>query len=96
MDINIIAFWNRVKTLCKQQNITQKDLAKRINLNERYIENQIARKTVPDIVEVCNIAEFFSVSIDYLITGRAAESSPDDLARLKDIISRAKAVLSES
>lgn len=96
MNTDAINFWQRVNELLKKSGKTQIELCKDCGFSLNSFRNRISVASSPNVFDAYKIACYLNTSIDYLITGKAAESSPDDLARLKDIISRAKAVLSES
>lgn len=65
----------RVFTLLEQQNKKQGDLAKRIGVRPATISDWKAKRTSPasDLLE--GIADFFGVSVDYLVTGREPQHS---------------------
>lgn len=65
----------RVFTLLEQQNKKQGDLAKRIGVRPATISDWKAKRTSPasDLLE--GIADFFGVSVDYLVTGRELQHS---------------------
>lgn len=56
-----------LKSLRKEKNITQKLLSKEINVSEDCIYYWEKGRSEPSIVDLINLANFFDVSIDYLV-----------------------------
>ena len=56
-----------LKELRKELNITQKDLAKKLDLTQATISDWEVSKVEPSIEWLIRIADFFNVSIDYLV-----------------------------
>ena len=65
--MNIENFWGNVKFLCKQNDLTQRELASKMGVNARLIENQIAARKVPSLEEVLAFCDIFNVSINELL-----------------------------
>lgn len=59
-------FGERLVKLRKDKGYTQKSLAAEIGLTERTIQNYEAGR-VPDLDELIKVADFFDVSLDYLV-----------------------------
>lgn len=57
----------RIKTLRNEKKILQKDLADQLNLSQQTISLYESDKRQPDYQTLQNIADFFNVSIDYLL-----------------------------
>ena len=76
-DFKIEDFWNRVKKLCKFMSITQQDFALAIGLKAYTIQNQINHNTHPDLNQLVKMAEYFNVSLNYLITGEETQEYRD-------------------
>jgi len=68
-------FKSRLKELRKHRNITQAELAKRLNYGRTAIANYEAGRTEPSFEALNAIAEYFNVSVDYLL-GRSDEQNP--------------------
>lgn len=66
----------RIKELRIRKGITQKQLAKEAGLSERGIQNYELGERVPTLQAAIALADFFDVSLDYLV-GRS-----DDQRRL--------------
>ena len=79
---------NRIKQLRRNNNISQKELGKIVNLNQRTISNYETGIAEPDLYTIRKLAEYFNVSIDYLL-GSDEENSIQitrkDLKTLKKI-----------
>jgi len=68
-------FPNILKTLRKENNVTQEELAKYLNVTRPTIAGYEARNKQPDYEKLAMIADFFHVTIDYLITGETPSAS---------------------
>lgn len=60
-------FKERLNQLMEDKNITQKELAKRINIDETAMSRYVNGSRTPRIDILANIAKEFDVSIEYLI-----------------------------
>lgn len=61
----------RVAELRCARGLTQEDFARAIGVSARTIGNVEREKSMPDLAIVIGIADFFEVSVDYLV-GRSA------------------------
>lgn len=57
----------RLKALRENKNLTQKQMAQLFELTERGYQNYEIGKSTPNIHLLASIADFFNVSIDFLI-----------------------------
>lgn len=58
---------DRLKILRKQKNLTQSEIAKILNIaTSTYVHYELGKRQ-PDFQTLKNIADFFNVSIDYLL-----------------------------
>lgn len=57
----------KIKTLRKEINITQADLAKALNVTRSAVALWETDKTDPDILNLIAIAKFFKISVDELL-----------------------------
>lgn len=64
------SFGSRISSLRKQKGLSQQELADRLNVSKSSIAMYETEKREPDFEILERLAEYFSVSIDYLI-GRA-------------------------
>lgn len=62
-----MGFANRVKQLRKQKNLTGEQLGKILGITKTGISYWENGKTVPDNEMLLKLADFFNVSIDYLL-----------------------------
>ena len=60
-------FIERLKFLRKQKKLTQKQLADNLEITERTIRSYEIGENIPSIETFIKIADFFDVSIDYLV-----------------------------
>ena len=73
---------NRIKDLREDKDLRQSDLAKATGIDQRTISNYETGKTNPDSDALIKLADFFNVSIDYLV-GRIPFDNRTDSARAK-------------
>lgn len=62
-----LSFGEKIKNLREDQNLTQSDLGKALNMTQRkisYLELNRYEPSIQDIVEICR---FFNISADYLL-----------------------------
>lgn len=62
-------FANNLKSLRETNNVTQEQLAEYLKVSRPTIAGYETKSRQPDYERLEKIAEFFNVSIDYLITG---------------------------
>ena len=58
---------NRIKDLREDMDLRQSDLAEKTGIDQRTISNYETGKTMPDAYALVQLADFFNVSIDYLL-----------------------------
>ena len=61
---------NRIRDLREDMDLRQSDLAQKTGIDQRTISNYETGKTSPDAESLIILADFFDVTIDYLV-GRA-------------------------
>ena len=61
----------RIKTLCKENGVTVNKLEKTLGFGTGYIAK--LDNSTPNISKIQMIADFFNVSVDYLMTGEKPE-----------------------
>ena len=71
---------NRIKDLREDRDLRQSDLARATGIDQRTISNYETGKTSPDAYALIKLADFFDVSIDYLV-GRTNLDLSSDLRR---------------
>ena len=62
-------FSNTLRTLRKEKNVTQKQLAAHLCLSRSTIAGYETKLHQPDFATLERLATYFGVTIDYLITG---------------------------
>ncbi len=58
---------NRIRDLREDMDLRQSDLAKATGIDQRTISNYETGKTNPDSYALITLADFFNVSVDYLL-----------------------------
>ncbi len=58
---------NRIRDLREDMDLRQSDLAEKTGIDQRTISNYETGKTLPDAYALIQLADFFGVSIDYLL-----------------------------
>lgn len=58
---------NRIKDLREDANLKQSELAQATGIDQRTISNYETGKTCPDSYALIKLADYFGVSIDYLV-----------------------------
>lgn len=76
--MEITAFWDRIKKLCKKTGITQQELSEKLGYGNRNLEVKIARNSLPNVAELKKLSEIFNVSFEYLIDGTG---EPNQIAK---------------
>ena len=85
--------FNRIKDLREDKDMRQSDLARETGIDQRTISNYETGKTAPDAYALIKLADFFEVSIDYLV-GRTSNDLSNNAKRAK-IIDKIKKELDE-
>lgn len=62
-------FSEQIKILRKENNLTQEQFARKINVTRQAVSNWENNKNLPDIETLIRISGIFHVSLDQLITG---------------------------
>jgi len=63
----------RIKALRKEKNMTQLELAAKLNITDKAVSKWEAAEGNPDISILAKLGEIFGVTIDYLLTGKVPE-----------------------
>ncbi|MGB9662829.1 MAG: helix-turn-helix domain-containing protein [Moorellaceae bacterium] len=75
MEIDLEKFAARLRELRKQAGLTQEELGERLGFKPTTVSSWELAYRVPELVSVYRLAEFFGVSIDYLL-GRTDDPRP--------------------
>ena len=60
-------FPSRLKDLRKSKSVTQKAMSELLDVEENHYQRYEYGKTIPNIVALTKLAEYFNVSTDYLL-----------------------------
>jgi DNA-binding helix-turn-helix protein len=79
----------RIQSLCKETGITSKELESQLEFGKGYISK--IDKSAPNTSKIQKIANYFNVTVDYLMTGNEGikEKSPELTARDERDITKA-------
>ncbi|MFE4896607.1 helix-turn-helix domain-containing protein [Peribacillus butanolivorans] len=69
----------RLKKLRSKQGLSQEELSKILGLTRGTYAHYEINKRQPDYDTLKKIADFFDVTLDYLITGNEKNISPDEM-----------------
>lgn len=73
----MLDFWIRVKDKLDYQDITQKELADKINESYNTLQSWINRNRLPNAEQAVRIAESLNTSVEYLVTGKTSAKKSD-------------------
>ena len=79
-------FSNTLKSLRKSHNLTQSQFAAELNITQTAINYWENEKREPNLNMLQKIAEYFNVSLDYLITGKTHTEKKEDLYSKDDFM----------
>lgn len=80
-----MSFGEHLRTLIEERNITQKELAKQLNIAPSTIGSYVQNTREPDFSTLKLLAQYFHVSIDYLLdnhTGNGPSRNENELIRI--------------
>lgn len=72
-----------ISDLRREQNLTQAELAARLNYSDKAVSKWERGESVPDITVLKEIADLFSVKVDYLLTEDHTDAEAFELTPLK-------------
>lgn len=75
-DLKLIVAAN-ITDLRKKNNITQAELAQRLNYTDKAVSKWERGESLPDVAVLKQIADIFSVKIDYLVTAEHPDKAPE-------------------
>lgn len=76
-----MSFGNNLKKIRQENEMTQEELAKKINTSRSNIANYENDKNMPSIEILNKLSEIFNCSIDYLL-GKSDVRNPDELKKV--------------
>ena len=80
-----MTFGEIIRKLLLEKNMTQRQLAAQLNIGASTLSNYVQNLREPDFATLKRLADYFDVSIDYLLDHRtrpAASHAEDDLLRV--------------
>lgn len=80
----VSVFAQRLKQLRIEKNLLQKDLAHMLDISTSAYGFYEQGKRQPDLDTLCKLANFFDVTIDYLLGRSAIYSAPTEIADISD------------
>ena len=78
-------FGDKLRILIKEQGITQKEFASKLNIAPSTVSSYVQNTREPDFVTLKLIARYFNVSTDYLLdcqTGEVTTRQENELLRI--------------
>lgn len=79
-------FGDKLRTLIEENNITQKELATKLNIAPSTVSSYVQNTREPDFETLKIVADFFQVTTDYLLGYKLSNSKTtpqeDDLLRI--------------
>jgi len=66
-----MSFGRKIKGLMEEKNITQKELSQKLNISPSAISNYVQNIREPDFATLKKLAQYFHVSLDYLLSDEA-------------------------
>lgn len=84
---------NNIKELRKEQKLTQLELAVYLGIDQTTVSKWELNKALPDTLMLIQLAEFFGVSIDYLLA-RSTYYFPDEIESKLYLSEEEKQILS--
>lgn len=86
-----MSFGENLRTLIEERNMTQKELAKQMNIAPSTVGSYVQNTREPDFSTLKMLAGYFNVSIDYLLDFTANQTKTheeDELLRIFRSLSR--------
>ena len=68
----MLDFWLRVKDKLDFQDMTQRDLAVKINEKYNTLQSWINRDRLPNAEQAVSIADVLNTSVEFLVTGKSS------------------------
>ena len=76
-----------IALLRKESNLTQKQLAEKINVTDKAVSRWETGKGYPDVTSLVALSEFFSISVNELLSGKRISDDSVKEAADENIIS---------
>lgn len=81
------SIYDRIRVLCARNGISVNQLEKDLGFGSSSTSKWIPGKTVPSIDKVKKVADYFGVSIEYLVGSSEIEDTADTILKDSDYIS---------
>ena len=95
LDLKIKEMAGRIRELREKAGLRQIDVANATGIDQKTLSNYETEKTNPDSYALIRLADFFSVSIDYLVCRNENKSNSDKKQEAYDKIDRIKQELND-
>ena len=79
----MLDFWLRVKDKLDFQDMTQRDLAEKINESYNTLQSWINRDRLPNGEQAITIADALNTSVEFLVTGKSSNKKNDHSKTIK-------------
>lgn len=76
-------FGQRVSTLRKARGLSQEKLAEQMNISRSHLSHMEIGKVSPSLDLLIELAEFFRVSLDYLMVGKQEKDYGEEKEKLE-------------
>ncbi|MBR6676968.1 MAG: helix-turn-helix transcriptional regulator [Clostridia bacterium] len=86
---------NRIRELRENASLRQIDVANATGIDQKTLSNYETEKTYPDSYSLIRLADFFGVSIDYLLCRTESAAMPDRKQEVFDKIEHIRGELNE-
>ncbi len=85
---------NRIRQLREERNLRQIDVSAETGIDQKTLSNYETEKTNPDSYALIKLADFFNVSIDYLVCHEVKEDNKNEIIlRLKKVQNEINTIL---
>ena len=78
-ELNVEAFWERLKQICKTRNVTQVSRCSELGIDLQQFRNKKSLGTYPTIEQLVKLSNYFGVSINYMLTGASSDENENQL-----------------
>ena len=90
MPMNNIKFGKLISTLRKEKNMTQKELAEKLNITDKAVSKWERNLSCPDVNTISKLADILDVSVEELIQSK--NNSQENIGSLINLILKAVAL----
>lgn len=78
-NLDVQAFWERLKQIYKTRNLSQKAVCEELGFNAQSFINKKNLGYFPTVEQLVKISQHFGISLNYLITGNIDDESDNEL-----------------